>query len=285
MHFPDLTKRLITSMSSFIVLVSFLMFSHLALVKWLTAFFASGIASLGIWELSRLSRLTTRKGVSLSSVLLGSLTVIAFFLSTLSPKLVLLPFGSIFFGMLFLFLYHFYQIEGAIASLAKSFFSVCYVAIPIGLMLKILHFQGSDALRQCGALWFVYLLIVTKMTDVGAYFGGRLLGKRKLAPKLSPSKTVSGAVIGFFSALTFSCLFSFIALFLDHFYLTFPQSLYLGSAFGLISQIGDLGESLLKRDAGVKDSNRLPGLGGILDVLDSLLFTAPLLYFFLAINS
>lgn len=283
MNFPDLTKRLITSIISLGVLACVLIFSYVGVVKWVIALFAAGIGALGIWEFCRLSKLNKKTGLSELSIVIGFLTVLGFFVSTFDHTFSLLPFLLIFFGVICIFLYHFDKIVGSIESIAKSIFAICYVAIPIGLILKILYLYSPCKLGHEARIWLLYLLVVTKITDIGAYFGGRLIGKRKLAPELSPGKTINGAIIGFLSAILFSFLFHLLGRFIGNFHLTLIQSLWLGALLGFLGQVGDLGESLLKRDADVKDSNRLPGLGGILDMLDSLLFTTPVIYFFLYI--
>ncbi len=283
MNFPDLTKRLITSIISLGILACVLIFSYVGIIKWVIALFAAGIGALGIWEFCRLSKLNTKSGLTELSIIIGFLTVLGFFVSTFDHTFSLLPFMLIFFGVICVFLYHFDKISGSIDSIAKSVFAICYVAIPIGLILKILYLYSPCKMGHEGRIWLLYLLVVTKITDVGAYFGGRLIGKRKLAPELSPGKTINGAIIGFLSAILFSFLFHLVGRFVDSFQLTWAQSLWLGALLGFLGQVGDLGESLLKRDADVKDSNRLPGLGGILDMLDSLLFTTPVIYFFLYI--
>jgi phosphatidate cytidylyltransferase len=134
-----------------------------------------------------------------------------------------------------------------------------------------------------GRWWLVYLLVVTKITDIGAYFIGRLWGKRRLAPVLSPKKTIEGAFGGFICAILGSLAMVYIGQ--EFAGKSFPlhpsDALWLGIVIGIFGQIGDLAESLLKRDAAAKDSNTLPGLGGILDMLDSLIFTAPIVYFYL----
>ncbi|MDN3509412.1 MAG: phosphatidate cytidylyltransferase [Candidatus Neptunochlamydia sp.] len=283
MNFPDLTKRLITSIISLGILSCVLIFSYVGFIKWLIALFAAGIGGLGIWEFCRLSKLNTKSGLTALSIIIGCLTVLGFFVSTFDHSFSLLPFMLIFFGVISVFLYHFDKIPGSIDSIAKSTFAICYIAIPIGLILKILYLHSPCKIGHEGRVWLLYLLVVVKMTDVGAYFGGRLIGKRKLAPELSPGKTINGAIIGFLSAIFFSFLFHLVGRFIDSFQFTSVQSLWLGALLGFFGQVGDLGESLLKRDADVKDSNRLPGLGGILDMLDSLLFATPVIYFFLYI--
>jgi len=276
MNFQDLSKRCITSFITLVLLASVLIFSNVGVVKWVIVLMTAGIGAVGIWEYSRLAKLTGKKGLVELSAAIGALMIVGFFISTLNPSYATLPFILLFMGMICIFLYHFDHIHSAISSVATSLFGVCYVAIPLGLILKILYLNTSCETGYDGRMWVLYLLIVTKITDVGAYFSGRLFGRRKLASELSPGKTITGACVGFISAVFVSFLFSFLPPFVSDFHLTWVESLWLGALLGFLGQVGDLAESLLKRDANVKDSNRLPGLGGVLDMLDSLLFTTPL---------
>jgi len=280
-NFQDLSKRCVTSIISLAILVCILVFSYVGVVKWVIALFAAALGAIGIWEYGRLAKLTEKKGVVELCIAIGTLMILGFFVSTFDHAFSSLPFMLLFFGMICIFLYHFDKIESAIVSIAKSLFGICYVAIPIGLILKILYLYSPCKMGHEGRIWLLYLLVVTKITDVGAYFGGRLFGNRKLAPLLSPGKTITGAAVGFISAIIFSFLFYLASHFVENFHLTWVESLWLGALLGFLGQVGDLSESILKRDADVKDSNRLPGLGGVLDMLDSLLFTTPVIYFFL----
>ena len=139
----------------------------------------------------------------------------------------------------------------------------------------------SIARTEDGIGWLIYLVAVTKMTDVGAYFVGKFFGKNKLPSELSPNKTLEGAIMGLVTATGTSIGLYYLAqhVHFDAFALTLSRSVWLGLLIGILAQVGDLAESLLKRDAKVKDSNKIPGIGGVLDVLDSLLFTAPFTYF------
>ncbi|MDD5671236.1 MAG: phosphatidate cytidylyltransferase, partial [Candidatus Omnitrophica bacterium] len=112
----------------------------------------------------------------------------------------------------------------------------------------------------------------------GAYFVGKNYGKIKLIEHISPNKSVEGAVGGFLTTVALSLL-SFI--YLPH--VPFVHLLVLGILTGLLAQLGDLAESVMKRDAGVKDSGAVPGLGGILDILDSLILTIPFIYYYITI--
>ncbi len=281
MNFQDLSKRFVSSIISLTVLACILIFSYVGVVKWVIALFTAGIGVVGIWEYCRLGKLIEKRGLAELCMIVGAVLVFSFFVSTFDLSFSLLPFIIAFFGLICLFLFHFDKISGSISSIGISFFGILYVAIPLGLILKILYLYSPCKMGHEGRVWLLYLLVVTKITDVGAYFGGRLFGNRKLAADLSPGKTITGAIFGFFSAIIFSVLFYFLGHLVPNFHLSFSESIWLGALLGFLGQVGDLGESLFKRDAAVKDSNRLPGLGGILDMLDSLLFTTPVIYFFL----
>lgn len=119
------------------------------------------------------------------------------------------------------------------------------------------------------------VFFVIMATDIGAYFFGKKFGKKQLSPEVSPKKTVVGAVAGSVCAILTSLVLGFF------FKLSFSQAFWAGAIITFFAQVGDLSESLLKRDAGVKDSgNSLPGHGGFLDRADSYLLAAPVSYFF-----
>jgi phosphatidate cytidylyltransferase len=133
-----------------------------------------------------------------------------------------------------------------------------------------------------GALLLLWLIAVTKFTDMGAYLTGSLIGKHKMIPHVSPGKTWEG----FGGALAFAQLAGcgLFALFPNQLAILggWPHVIALGVILALLSVVGDLAESILKRSLNAKDSGRmLPGIGGALDLIDSLCFTAPALYFYL----
>jgi len=129
-----------------------------------------------------------------------------------------------------------------------------------------------------GAKWILFMLITIWICDTAAYFLGSAIGKHKLFERISPHKTMEGAIAGFF----FAMITAFI---LHRVYLkelNLIHCLVIGAIIGIMSQVGDLVESLFKRDAGVKDtSGILPGHGGFLDRFDAPLFVAPLVYLYL----
>ena len=132
------------------------------------------------------------------------------------------------------------------------------------------------ALRSWAGAWLVfYPLVVTWVCDTAAMFGGRTFGGPKLAPSVSPGKTRSGSIAGVVGGLAVAPLF---AAFSPRMGLELPlgQLLVIAGVLGVVGQIGDLAESLFKREAGVKDSSALiPGHGGVLDRFDSLYFVIP----------
>ncbi|MEG6521683.1 phosphatidate cytidylyltransferase [Desulfotomaculum sp. 1211_IL3151] len=126
-----------------------------------------------------------------------------------------------------------------------------------------------------GFLWVLLLLMTTWASDTFAYFVGRALGRHKLAPLLSPKKTVEGALGGIIGSVIIACIFvNYIPS------VSVISMITLGIFIGITALLGDLVESALKRQAGVKDSGQIiPGHGGFLDRFDSLLLTAPLVYY------
>jgi phosphatidate cytidylyltransferase len=145
------------------------------------------------------------------------------------------------------------------------------VWIGMGLAFLILLRELPDH----GRLAVFTVLLAVWAGDTFAYFGGRIFGRHKMAPTTSPGKTWEGFVFG-----TAATIFvAFVALYKQHF-LSIPQSIVLGVVLALAAPLGDLFESLLKRDMDVKDSGRLlGGHGGMLDRIDALLFAAPAAYF------
>lgn len=158
---------------------------------------------------------------------------------------------------------------GALAGAALTAFAGVYVAFPLAYMLLLRNLPGAD-----GQFYFFYLTIVTWVNDTAAYFAGSAFGRRRLAPAVSPHKTIEGAVAGVLGAVLAGALF---AAFCGRNPL---QAGLLALLLGPLGQSGDLFESILKRDMGAKDSGAfLPGHGGVLDRFDSILFTAPVMYY------
>src|SRR5438105_6039062 len=167
-------------------------------------------------------------------------------------------------------------------TMAYTLFGLLYVLWLFNFMTKILYVvPRSPGGAVMGQFYCLYLITVTKFSDMGAYLTGSVIGRHPLIPHISPKKTWEG----FFGAMGFSLL-AILALFKlmpGHLsVLTWTHTIILGLLLGFAAVIGDLAESIIKRSTGVKDSgSMLPGIGGALDLIDSLLFTAPLLFFYL----
>lgn len=168
-------------------------------------------------------------------------------------------------------------------TMAFTLFGLLYVIWLFNFMNKIVYVLPRDAAGHVtGQFYVLYLIVVTKFSDMGAYLTGSAIGKHKMVPTISPGKTWEG----FAGALFFSLLGSYGMYALMHPHhltrLTWTHATVLGLLLGFAAVVGDLAESILKRSTGIKDSGRfLPGIGGALDLIDSLLFTAPLLFFYL----
>jgi len=172
-----------------------------------------------------------------------------------------------------------------IYDIATTVFGVVYVGWLLLHLLLLRQLPREHALPDAaGSHFFLYAFLMAWASDTGAYFTGMAIGRHPLLPRVSPAKSVEGAVGGF--AATIGAAYWGRAWFVRDAagepFLTAGQTLLLAVLVGIANQLGDLVESLLKRDARVKDTAMtIPGHGGILDRFDSLLFAAPVLYYFL----
>ncbi len=164
--------------------------------------------------------------------------------------------------------------EGAFEDVAMTVFGVCYVALLFGFQVAI-HAGGL------GRQWLVFLYLVIWASDIGAYYIGTAYGRHRLYEKISPKKSIEGLLGGTAASMVVALLCSFWLIRS----LGWFEALLLGLGLALVGTVGDLAESLIKRSSGVKDSGTLlPGHGGVLDRLDSLMFAAPALYYYLRVR-
>jgi len=172
------------------------------------------------------------------------------------------------------------QMKKSLVTVAVTVTGVVYVAVLAGCLVGVRMMPDMMTTPLTPRLSSKLLLMFFAMVifaDTGAYYTGRLIGRHKLAPRVSPGKTIEGAVGGLIAAIAVGPLSRLL------FFHEIPivHALVLGALIGVIGPIGDLAESMLKRGAGVKDSGTLlPGHGGVLDRVDSILFCAPLLYYY-----
>jgi phosphatidate cytidylyltransferase len=167
---------------------------------------------------------------------------------------------------------------GVVVRLALATFALVYVGLLMSFLVQLRLVGGGNL----GMGLLAALIVTVKLGDVGAYAVGRICGRHKLAPRISPGKTIEGAIGG----LAFSCLGSWATFRWFVPWIAGPYSrgtpwgwLIFGLVVGAAGMLGDLAESMFKRDLGCKDSSTwMPGFGGVLDIIDSLLVAAPVAY-------
>ena len=185
---------------------------------------------------------------------------------------------AIAFGSLFIRQFFAKENDRPLHTLAGSLFGLVYICVPLLFFLKIAMLGGGVE----GRWLLLYMIAVVKCTDVGAFFVGCAIGRHKLIPRISPKKTWEGVAGGVTFALVASLgIWHATGGHLGPVVLTMTHAVALGVLLAITGILGDLAESLIKRSAGVKDSGRMiAGMGGLLDVIDSLIPAAPLMYFY-----
>ncbi len=176
-----------------------------------------------------------------------------------------------------------HQLEGVVTlqRIFHTVFGVVYTVIFFGFIVRLMYFK-PDGNGMTGLFLVIFLVMVTKFSDMGAYAFGVLFGRHKMIPHISPAKSwegLGGAFVGSFSAAAVLMLLA------PHRLepLNWAHAMVLAPVLCATAVTGDLAESVLKRCTRIKDSgHKFPGIGGILDLTDSLLFTAPVFYFYLA---
>jgi len=267
----------LTRVLTAVVVLPFLIASILIpWLKWLFVAMAGAAMALGLFEFYVLSKRLQLKpdtsagflgaiGIFVVSLYFGDIAV-----NLLLTQLVLIVLTA---GVLIAAALRGTDFEKMIASAGATLLGVLYIALLGSHLLSIR--MGFTQLLSAHLLSFFFLILMG--ADAGAYYTGRAIGKHKLAPKISPGKTWEGVFGGLVAALAMAAV--------SHYWffreLPLKWALPLALVMTIVGILGDLTESALKRGAGAKDAaNLLPGHGGILDRLDSLLFNAPLIYYF-----
>ena len=241
---------------------------------------ASGLAAIAAWEFFRIAR---EGGAT-------PLTTVGVVISALIPLGVHAHYLGVFTVPVYAWVLVVVAVLGAaiwlrgvdgkpLGAASTTVYGALYTGSTLSFVY-VLRYHNYAVGDTAGALAVIFPVALTWASDTGAYFSGRLIGGRKLIPRVSPGKTVAGAVGAL--VVTVAATYAFVHLLLiPRAQLAFtPWGLVLfGLAISATAQIGDLAESLLKREAGVKDSGTLfPGHGGVLDRLDSLFFVLPAAY-------
>ncbi len=273
----ELTRRII-----FAVIAAPASIAIVYLGDWVLAIVLSALAALGAWEFFRMASETGVLPLDPAGIALAALLPIAVHAQRLGVYTLSL---TAIVAMILVLFASTIWLRGPsgkpLSSVAVTAFGVLYA----GLFSYIYALRYHDYAVGAGAgTALVFLpVLLTWATDVGAYTFGRTFGKKKLIPSVSPGKTVEGAVGGLGLAIVISLLYvRFILMPYAQLGLTIQGAVLFAIVVSVAAQTGDLAESLLKREAGVKDSSRiLPGHGGILDRFDSLLFVMPIAFLLL----
>lgn len=279
--FSPLCQRLIASGFCLGLVFAAIYFSYTPVLEFLVPVVTLLTAGLAVSEYYKIAQIKGLKPQLKLGLCLTLFYILALFLTADKLFGELLPLMGVVGAMIAVFSFYLMRGEDPFQNIAATLFGFVYIVLPVGGVIQVNYFfPQSDP--QDGRWWVLYVLGVTYLTDSAAYFAGKNFGKNKLAPYISPNKTWEGALGGFLVAVFISFLFAYFA---DKFSLpiklSYGDSLLLGGILSILAQLGDLSESLLKRDAKVKDSSKIPGLGGMLDVIDSLIFTTPIVYLYL----
>jgi phosphatidate cytidylyltransferase len=271
---PNLAKRLISA-AVLLPLVTFLVVEGPA---WAIGVLLALFAFLAGFELASMSGfgrpLLSKVAVALLCAATSVATAVAF-AAPVAPLVALLAIAP---ASLLLFLFSSKEptsstAHAAFAALGATYCGALLGSISLLYPITSLSWPPVGPTTETGRIWILLLLLGIVASDTFAYAFGRLFGKRKLAPRISPGKTWAGSFGGVIGTVLAVAAFKLLAL---------PQLAWwevaaLGVPLSILGQLGDLAESLLKRGFGVKDSgNLIPGHGGVLDRLDALMFAAPL---------
>jgi phosphatidate cytidylyltransferase len=269
-----LLQRIISGVVLVALLVGTVFFFPIPLV----AIIISLLIGSGIWEFYRLAENKGLRPYSIYGIISGAFLCSAIYV--LRAKNCSIDTDDILSVILFFILAvtlvkYAFKKDGSsvIINSAVTMLGILYVSFLFTFIIKLRYITNSDA----GKGWVMSLFIITKISDICAYFVGTKFGRHKLIPRISANKSLEGASGSVVGSLVVSLLLT--QCFLRE--LTLGMAVLLGLLISIVGQAGDLIESLMKRDAQIKDSGKfVPGLGGVLDFMDSLLFTGPVMYLF-----
>lgn len=236
--------------------------------------FASGIAIIAFWEFVQILK---NKDVY-PNFMLGAVIILMILLNVYYKFIEFFTL-SVIFSVIILLWELFRNKKSAIANIGATFSGIFYLGLFSSTLILIReYFTKTEMIYSDGGYLIISIMVSIWVCDSAAFFLGTAFGKHKLFPRVSPNKSWEGAIAGFLFAVITMIVAK--ATVLD--VLTLIDTVIIGTIVGIIGQIGDLIESLIKRDAGVKDSSAIiPGHGGIFDRFDSLLLTSPVVYIYL----
>jgi phosphatidate cytidylyltransferase len=241
-------------------------------LRLMFALFIGALTALGLYEYYAIVRARMISPETIGGILAGTAVALSGYFGNMTLTNCLLFGGCTLVSAL-----HIVRGQHSVAGLASTVFGVFYVGW-FGAHITLLH--SVDVL---GAGLVTTLFVAVILTDTAAFFVGSAIGKHKLAPKVSPNKSWEGAIAGFCGAV--AGMIVLYGLRQKYGWEALPdwgvvRYAHAGAIVSIVSQLGDLTESCLKRDAGVKDSGGIfPGHGGVLDRADGFLFASPVLYY------
>ena len=262
-----------------------IMFSGYEILFWVLI---SAFGMIGLWEFYRMLDHKGLPNFKITGMICGAVMLAGsfYYFSKIGPAgsydfevavllfFLLTVFGRQMFARL--------RNDEPLQTMAYTLFGLLYVLWLFNFITKIVYLTPRSSTGQVtGQFYVLYLIAVTKFSDMGAYLTGSVFGRHLMVPHISAKKTWEG----FFGAIALAllCSLGLYNLMPGHLsMLNWTHATVLGLLLGLAAVLGDLAESIIKRSTDVKDSgNLLPGIGGALDLLDSLLFTAPLMFFYM----
>lgn len=263
----NFTLRTITGAIFVIVIIGSVLINH-----WIFASLFFVIALAGFWEFSRISRSLNVYPAKITGILLSALT----YMLLVGWNFQVVPDYSLylllFIPVIILAVELSRKTSTSLLNAAMTLFGIVWIIIPLALLSGFFNLAEVHKWRETGLLLGFFLILW--INDSGAYIFGSLLGKHKMMERISPKKSWEGFAGGAFAGLLIAYLIS--ASFTEF---TMMEWILIGAAIIVFGTLGDLTESMFKRNAGIKDSGKiLPGHGGILDRFDAVLIAAPVVY-------
>lgn len=258
-------RRILTAVLLIPLVVSLILWGH----PYLLVAVELAISLLALWEFFRLADAVGAKPLRIPGYAFAVAVALLSFTDSISIG-ILAASALLAIVLLVVGMFPRRQLTDYLGSVSATFLGVFYVTVPLALLVWV-------CLQYDGPFLTLFTLVVIWVGDSAAFFIGQAFGSLKSAPRISPSKTWEGTTASFTAALLTGAVFARFFWGSDQYW----EPILLAAALNVAGQVGDLAESALKRNAGVKDSSQLlPGHGGVLDRIDALLFAAPVLWYY-----
>lgn len=276
-----MTKRVLTGLILGAIALLILAYSHTFVGSIFFLFLLDGVAAAGLCEFYNIVEKKGSTSLMAFGVIAGVIYCTTSFFTSENPIYRIHP--DIFDVTLVAIIIGFFVFQilrrdssSVIYNLGGTVAGMFYVAWLLAFAAKINYYHEINN----SGIWYIILLVaITKGGDSAAYFVGVKFGRHRLCPKISPKKTYEGAIAHIITSICITIVFKYVLFYK----MILLQAFVVGSSISVIAQFGDVAESLLKRDAQLKDSgSHFKELGGILDLIDSILFALPLLYYLMS---